>query len=81
VKIPANDATVDKLREQQVTDDVERQYATLDKAYTEQAVVAPYGNEQYAPSSPTESTLNTPTAICCSTRTTRRYASSNALSR
>jgi peptide/nickel transport system substrate-binding protein len=48
VKIPENDATMDKLQEQQVTDDVERQYAALDKAYMEQAVVAPYGNEQYA---------------------------------
>ena len=47
VKIPENDATMDKLREQQVTDDVERQYAALDKAYAEQAAVAPYGNEQY----------------------------------
>jgi peptide/nickel transport system substrate-binding protein len=48
VKIKENGATMGKLREQQVTDDVERQYAALDKAYMEQAVVAPYGNEQYA---------------------------------
>jgi peptide/nickel transport system substrate-binding protein len=48
VKIPENDAIMDKLREQQVTDDLVRQYSALDKAYMEQAVVAPYGNEQYA---------------------------------
>jgi peptide/nickel transport system substrate-binding protein len=48
VKMPENDATMDKLRQQQLTDDVKKQYAALDKSYMEQAVVAPYGNEQYA---------------------------------
>ncbi|MBJ7341764.1 ABC transporter substrate-binding protein [Mycolicibacterium sp.] len=46
VAIPANDATMNKLSEQQLTDDVKKQYAALDKAYMEQAVWAPYGNEQ-----------------------------------
>jgi peptide/nickel transport system substrate-binding protein len=45
--LPENDAIMDALREQQLTDDVKRQYAALDKAYMEQAVIAPYGNEQY----------------------------------
>ncbi len=46
VAIPANDATMDKLSESQLTDDVKKQYAALDKAYMEQAVWAPYGNEE-----------------------------------
>ena len=46
VAIPANDATMNKLAEQQLTDDVKKQYAALDKAYMEQAVWAPYGNEE-----------------------------------
>ena len=46
VAIPANDATMDKLSEEQLTDDVKKQYAALDKAYMEQAVWAPYGNEE-----------------------------------
>ncbi|MFZ4371835.1 MAG: ABC transporter substrate-binding protein [Mycobacterium sp.] len=45
-KIPENDATMDKLVQQQLTDDVKKQYAELDKSYMEQAVWAPYGNEQ-----------------------------------
>ena len=40
-------ATMDKLVEQQLTDDVKKQYAELDKAYMEQAVWAPYGNEEF----------------------------------
>jgi peptide/nickel transport system substrate-binding protein len=48
VNIPANDATMDKLLQQQLTDPVKQQYADLDKAYMEQAVWAPYGNEQFA---------------------------------
>jgi peptide/nickel transport system substrate-binding protein len=47
VAIPANDATMNKLSEQQLSDDVNKQYAALDKAYMEQAVWAPYGNEEY----------------------------------
>jgi len=45
-KIPENDATMDKLVQEQLTDDVKKQYAELDKSYMEQAVWAPYGNEQ-----------------------------------
>jgi len=33
--------------QQQLTDDVKKQYAELDKQYMEQAVWAPYGNEQF----------------------------------
>ncbi|MDT5390492.1 MAG: peptide/nickel transport system substrate-binding protein [Mycobacterium sp.] len=47
VSIPALDAKMDKLLEQQLTDDVKKQYGELDKAYMEQAVWAPYGNEEY----------------------------------
>ena len=48
VNIPANDAKMDELLTKQITDDgVEEQYAALDKAYMEQAVWAPYGNEQF----------------------------------
>ena len=34
--------------QQQLTDDVRKQYAELDKSYMEQAVWAPYGNEQFS---------------------------------
>jgi peptide/nickel transport system substrate-binding protein len=47
VAIPANDDTMNKLQEQQLSDDVNKQYAALDKAYMEQAVWAPYGNEEF----------------------------------
>jgi peptide/nickel transport system substrate-binding protein len=47
VNIPELDAKMDKLLEQQLTDDVKKQYAELDKAYMEQAVWAPYGNEEF----------------------------------
>jgi len=47
VNIPANDAKQDELVQQQLTDDVRKQYAELDKSYMEQAVWAPYGNEQF----------------------------------
>jgi len=47
VSIPELDAKMDKLLEQQLTDDVKKQYAELDKAYMEQAVWAPYGNEEF----------------------------------
>ncbi len=46
--IGANNAKQDELLTKQITDDgVEDQYAALDRAYMEQAVWAPYGNEQY----------------------------------
>jgi peptide/nickel transport system substrate-binding protein len=46
--IPALDAKMDELLTKQLTEgDTEAQYAALDKAYMEQAVWAPYGNEQY----------------------------------
>jgi peptide/nickel transport system substrate-binding protein len=48
VAIPANDAKMDDLSQKQLGDGgVEQGYAELDKAYMEQAVWAPYGNEQY----------------------------------
>ena len=47
VAIPANDAKQDELVQTQLTDDVRKQYADLDKSYMEQAVWAPYGNEQF----------------------------------
>jgi len=47
VAIPELDAKMDQLLTQQLTDDVKKQYAALDKAYMEQAVWAPYGNEQF----------------------------------
>jgi peptide/nickel transport system substrate-binding protein len=47
VNIGDLDAKMDKLLEQQLTDDVKKQYAELDKAYMEQAVWAPYGNEEF----------------------------------
>jgi peptide/nickel transport system substrate-binding protein len=46
--IPDLDAKMDELLTKQLTEgDTEQQYAALDKAYMEQAVWAPYGNEQY----------------------------------
>ncbi|BBZ79140.1 ABC transporter substrate-binding protein [Mycolicibacterium anyangense] len=47
VNIPELDAKQNDLLTKQLTDDVRKQYAELDKAYMEQAVWAPYGNEQY----------------------------------
>jgi peptide/nickel transport system substrate-binding protein len=47
VAIPELDATMNQLRTQRLTDDVRKQYAELDKAYMEQAVWAPYGNEEF----------------------------------
>jgi peptide/nickel transport system substrate-binding protein len=47
VNIPELDAKMNALRAQQLTDDVKKQYGDLDKAYMEQAVWAPYGNEEY----------------------------------
>ena len=47
VKIPANDAKQDDLVQKQLTDEVEKEYAGLDKSYMEQAVWAPYGNEKF----------------------------------
>jgi len=45
-KIPENDATMDKLVQQQLSDEIRKQYAELDKSYMQQAVWAPYGNEE-----------------------------------
>ena len=47
VSIPELDAKMNELRTKQLTDDVKKQYAELDKAYMEQAVWAPYGNELF----------------------------------
>jgi peptide/nickel transport system substrate-binding protein len=46
-KLPELDEIMDRLREAQLSDEVEQQYATLDRSYMEQAVWAPYGNELY----------------------------------
>ena len=49
VDIAANNAKMDDLLQKQLGDGgVVNQYAALDRAYMEQAVWAPYGNEQYA---------------------------------
>ena len=48
VAIAANDAKMDELRTGQLTDEARKQYAELDKSYMEQAVWAPYGNEQFS---------------------------------
>ena len=48
VSIVANDTTMDELRTGQLTDEARKQYAELDKSYMEQAVWAPYGNEQFS---------------------------------
>ncbi|MGY4654405.1 ABC transporter substrate-binding protein [Mycobacterium sp. URHB0021] len=48
VNLPDLDAKMNQLRNEQLGDGgVKEQYAALDKAYMEQAVWAPYGNEQY----------------------------------
>ena len=44
---PELDKKMNELLTQQLSDDVAKQYAALDKSYMEQAVWAPYGNEQY----------------------------------
>ena len=46
--IAANDAKMDELRTGQLTDEARKQYAELDRSYMEQAVWAPYGNEQFS---------------------------------
>ncbi|MCW2512008.1 MAG: transporter substrate-binding protein [Mycobacterium sp.] len=50
VSIPENDAKMNQLAQEQLGDneDVKKQYADLDKSYMEQAVWAPYGNEQHS---------------------------------
>jgi peptide/nickel transport system substrate-binding protein len=49
VDIPANNAKMNELLQKQLGDGgVTVQYAALDKAYMEQAVWAPYGNEKFA---------------------------------
>lgn len=47
VSIPELDDKANQLRAQQLSDDLEKQYAALDRAYMEQAVWAPYGNEEF----------------------------------
>ncbi|MGI9163511.1 MAG: ABC transporter substrate-binding protein [Mycobacterium sp.] len=46
--IAANDTKMDELRTGQLTDEARKQYAELDKSYMEQAVWAPYGNEEFS---------------------------------
>ena len=48
VALPQLDAIQNELLGQQLTDDVKKRYADLDKRYMAQAVWAPYGNEQFA---------------------------------
>ncbi|WP_193045606.1 ABC transporter substrate-binding protein [Mycolicibacterium baixiangningiae] len=47
VNLPELDAKMNELLQEQLSDDVENQYAALDRAYMEQAVWAPYGNEEF----------------------------------
>jgi len=47
VSIPANDAKQAELVTQQLTPEIEKQYAELDKSYMEQAVWAPFGSLEY----------------------------------
>ncbi len=47
VSIPELDAKMNELRTQQMSDDLKKQYADLDRKYMEQAVWAPYGNEEF----------------------------------
>jgi peptide/nickel transport system substrate-binding protein len=48
VSVPENDAKIDELVQSQLTDEgIEEGYAELDRAYMEQAVIAPYGNERF----------------------------------
>jgi peptide/nickel transport system substrate-binding protein len=47
VNIAANNSKANELLTQQLSDDIKKQYGDLDRAYMEQAVWAPYGNEQY----------------------------------
>lgn len=48
MSIPELDAKANELRTQQMSDEVKKQYAELDRKYMEQAVWAPYGNEEFA---------------------------------
>ncbi|MCX2710816.1 ABC transporter substrate-binding protein [Mycolicibacterium sp. J2] len=48
VNIPELDATMNKLRTEELSDEVKKQYADLDRAFMEQAVWAPYGNEEFS---------------------------------
>ena len=48
VNLPELDAKMNELAKEQLTDDVKKQYAALDKSYMEQAVWAPYGNEEHS---------------------------------
>lgn len=38
---------MDQLLTQQLSDDVKKGYADLDRSFMEQAIWAPYGNEQF----------------------------------
>lgn len=47
VNIPELDAKMDQLLTQQLSDEVKKGYAELDRSFMEQAIWAPYGNEQF----------------------------------
>ena len=76
VKIPANNA------KRTAADEADRRRRGRgaygpDKAYMEQAVWAPYGNEQFTTFLSRTHGLRQVITICCSTRTTRRSRSSS----
>ncbi|WP_396899609.1 ABC transporter substrate-binding protein [Mycolicibacterium sp.] len=47
VNIPELDAKMNQLLTQQLSDEVKKGYAELDRSFMEQAIWAPYGNEQF----------------------------------
>jgi peptide/nickel transport system substrate-binding protein len=47
VSIPELDAKMNQLLTHRLSDDVKKSYGDLDRSYMEQAIWAPYGNEQY----------------------------------
>ena len=48
VSIPELDEKMNELATQQMSDELKKEYAALDRAYMEQAAWAPYGNEEFA---------------------------------
>lgn len=48
VSIPELDRKMNELATQQMSDELKKEYAALDRAYMEQAAWAPYGNEEFA---------------------------------
>ncbi len=73
---PELDAKANELRTQQMSDEVKKQYAELDRKYMEQAVWAPTETRSSPPSSRSASTSTRRFRISCSTRTGPRWRSS-----